>query len=83
MCLKLILLGYFFMTLVKIPKTLLIKVALVKTLITGFIAVLLRLEFDEELSVTHEYNSKNYHFCCDGCKKIFIKKPKKWSKKSK
>ena len=39
---------YFFMTLVKIPKTLLIKVALVKTLITGFMAVLLRLEFDEE-----------------------------------
>ena len=41
------------------------------------------LEFDEDLSVTHEYNSKEYHFCCDGCKKIFIKKPKKWSKKSK
>jgi YHS domain-containing protein len=40
------------------------------------------LEFDEELSVSHEYNSKKYHFCCDGCKKIFIKKPKKWSKKS-
>ena len=40
------------------------------------------LEFDEELSVTHEHNSKKYHFCCDGCKKIFIKKPKKWSKKS-
>ncbi|MEC9087448.1 MAG: YHS domain-containing protein [Candidatus Nitrosopelagicus sp.] len=41
------------------------------------------LEFDEDLSVTHEYKSKEYHFCCDGCKKIFIKKPKKWSKKSK
>ena len=40
------------------------------------------LEFDEDLSVTHEYKSKEYHFCCDGCKKIFIKKPKKWSKKS-
>ena len=40
------------------------------------------LEFDEELSVIHEHNSKKYHFCCDGCKKIFIKKPKKWSKKS-
>jgi|TARA_Y100000994_G_scaffold216432_1_gene193293 YHS domain-containing protein len=40
------------------------------------------LEFDEDLSVSHEYKSKKYHFCCDGCKKIFIKKPKKWSKKS-
>ena len=41
------------------------------------------LEFDEDLSVTHEYKSKEYHFCCDPCKKIYIKKPKKWSKKSK
>ncbi len=24
------------------------------------------LEFDEDLSVTHEYKSKEYHFCCDG-----------------
>ena len=38
------------------------------------------LEFDEDLSVTHEYKSKEYHFCCDGCKKIFIKKPKNGQK---
>ena len=41
------------------------------------------LEFDEDLSVTHEYKSKTYYFCADGCKKIFIRKPKKWSKKAK
>ena len=33
------------------------------------------LEFDEDLSVTHDFNSKKYHFCCDGCKNTFEKNP--------
>ena len=40
--------NYFFITLVRIPNTLLMKVALVRTFTTGFMAVLLRLELDEE-----------------------------------
>ena len=35
------------------------------------------LEFDESLAIIHEYDDKKYYFCCNGCRKIFIKKPKK------
>ena len=38
------------------------------------------IELDKELAVMHEHNGKEFYFCCDGCKKIFIKKPRKWSK---
>ena len=41
------------------------------------------LEFDEDLAIVHEYDEKKYYFCCNGCRKIFIKKPKKWKKRSK
>jgi len=41
------------------------------------------LEFDENLAIVHEYDDKKYYFCCNGCRKIFIKKPKKWKKRSK
>ena len=41
------------------------------------------LEFDESLAIVHEYNKKKYYFCCNGCRKIFIKKPKKWKKNAK
>jgi len=41
------------------------------------------IELDENLAVTHQYEDKNYYFCCNGCRKIFLKKPKKWKKKAK
>jgi len=36
------------------------------------------IEMDESLALIHEHDGKKYYFCCDGCKKIFIKKPKKY-----
>ena len=27
-----------------------------------------------------QYDDKKYYFCCNGCKRIFIKKPKKYKK---
>ncbi len=38
------------------------------------------IELDEELALVHEYKGKEYYFCCDGCRKIFLKKPNKWKK---
>lgn len=39
------------------------------------------IEMDQELAVPHEHNGKTYYFCCEGCKRIFVKKPNKYSKK--
>ncbi|GDY15912.1 hypothetical protein LBMAG54_07680 [Nitrosopumilaceae archaeon] len=38
------------------------------------------IELAEELAVTHDYEGKKLFFCCNGCRKIFIRKPKKWKK---
>ena len=34
------------------------------------------IEMDESLALIHEHDGEKYYFCCNGCKKIFIKKPK-------
>lgn len=36
------------------------------------------IELDKELALVHQYDGKEYFFCCNGCWKIFIKKPRKW-----
>jgi len=41
------------------------------------------IELDENLAILHKHEDKNYYFCCNGCRKIFIKKPKKWKKNAK
>ncbi len=41
------------------------------------------IELSEELAVTHEYDGKKLFFCCNGCRKIFIRKPKNGRKISK
>jgi YHS domain-containing protein len=38
------------------------------------------IEMDESLALIHEHNDKKYYFCCNGCRKIFVKKPKKYQK---
>lgn len=38
------------------------------------------IELDKDLATTFEYNKKTFFFCCEGCKKLFEKKPKKYSK---
>ena len=38
------------------------------------------IELDESLALIHEHEGKKYYFCCNGCRKIFIKKPRKWKK---
>jgi len=40
------------------------------------------IELDKDLAVVHEHDEEKYYFCCDGCRKIFIRKPKKWKKKT-
>ena len=40
------------------------------------------IEMDEILALVHEHDGKKYYFCCNGCKRIFIKKPKKYKNKS-
>ena len=34
----------------------------------------------QDLALSHEHQGKIFFFCCDGCKKIFMKKPKKYDK---
>ena len=36
------------------------------------------IELDESLELLHEHDGKKYHFCCNGCRRIFVKKPKKY-----
>ncbi len=38
------------------------------------------IELDESLAVAQEYDGKKIFFCCNGCRKIFLKKPRKWKK---
>ena len=38
------------------------------------------LEMDEDIALVHELDGKKYFFCCNGCRKIFVKKPKKYKK---
>jgi YHS domain-containing protein len=39
------------------------------------------IEMDEDLAVTLEHQNKKYFFCCEGCKGIFKRKPKKYQDK--
>jgi len=36
------------------------------------------IELDEDIALIHDYKGKKFHFCCNGCRKIFIKKPRKY-----
>ena len=36
------------------------------------------IELEAEVAVTHEHSGKKYYFCCNGCRRIFRKKPRKW-----
>jgi YHS domain-containing protein len=36
------------------------------------------IELKQDLALSQEYKGKIFFFCCDGCRKIFMKKPKKY-----
>lgn len=38
------------------------------------------IELDEDLAILHEHGGKMYYFCCNGCRRIFKKKPRKWKR---
>jgi YHS domain-containing protein len=38
------------------------------------------IEMDERLAVNYEHEGDIYYFCCEGCKRIFIRKPKKYAR---
>jgi len=38
------------------------------------------IELDEKLALVHKHKGKLYYFCCNGCMRIFVKKPRKWKK---
>ena len=38
------------------------------------------IELRQDLALSYEYRGKIFFFCCDGCKKIFMRKPKKYNK---
>ena len=38
------------------------------------------IELDEELALIHDHDGKKVYFCCSGCRKIFLKKPRKYKK---
>jgi YHS domain-containing protein len=40
------------------------------------------IELEEEMAVSLIHNGKSYFFCCEGCKGIFIRKPKRYAKKN-
>ena len=35
------------------------------------------IELDEELALVHHHKGKVYYFCCNGCRRIFLK-PRRW-----
>ncbi|MPZ05500.1 MAG: YHS domain-containing protein [Nitrososphaeraceae archaeon] len=37
------------------------------------------IELPQELAIPLNYRGKEYFFCCEGCKSIFTRKPKKYS----
>jgi len=37
------------------------------------------IEMDEKLATICEHKGKDYYFCSEGCKRIFIRKPKKYT----
>ncbi|MCY4251712.1 MAG: YHS domain-containing protein [Thaumarchaeota archaeon] len=40
------------------------------------------IELDEEIALVHEHKGAKYYFCCNGCMKIFAKRPRKWSRRA-
>lgn len=38
------------------------------------------IELKQEIALPYEHRGKIFFFCCDGCKKIFMKRPKKYDK---
>ena len=40
------------------------------------------IEMDKSLALVHEHEDEKYYFCCNGCRRIFMKKPKKYKNKS-
>jgi YHS domain-containing protein len=38
------------------------------------------IELDEELALIHDHDGKKVYFCCSGCRRIFLKKPRKFRK---
>ncbi|MCH7560714.1 MAG: YHS domain-containing protein [Thaumarchaeota archaeon] len=38
------------------------------------------IELDEDLALLHEDNGKKFYFCCNGCRLLFLKKPRKYKK---
>jgi YHS domain-containing protein len=38
------------------------------------------IELDKELATTLEHKNITFFFCCEGCKRLFEKKPKKYCK---
>lgn len=40
------------------------------------------IEMDQNLAIEYDFENKKYFFCCEGCKRIFIKKPRKYKNKS-
>ncbi|MFZ0203725.1 MAG: YHS domain-containing protein [Nitrososphaeraceae archaeon] len=38
------------------------------------------IELRQDLALSYEHRGKIFFFCCDGCKKIFMRKPKKYNK---
>ena len=38
------------------------------------------IEMDKDLGVDYIYKGNTYYFCSEGCKRIFVKKPKKYAK---
>ena len=39
---------------------------------------LVRLGISKDNYIVYDYDGKDYHFCCDGCAKIFAISPKKY-----
>jgi YHS domain-containing protein len=37
------------------------------------------IELEERFAVMYKHRETIYHFCCEGCKRIFIRKPKKYA----
>jgi len=36
------------------------------------------IELDNDLALLHEHDGKKFYFCCNGCRRIFVKKPRKY-----
>jgi YHS domain-containing protein len=38
------------------------------------------IELEQDIAINYVHQGRHYYFCCEGCKGIFLRKPRKYVK---